>query len=265
MRNLNARLVELGARVILQESSPHAPIAIDPSADQICAMGGDGTLRHVAAAVARSGRNVPISVYPAGTINLVHREMGTPVDLSTFALALVHGTDWREHYTVALNDTLFLACASCGPDSRAVARVAPGSKRWMGRLAYAAAMVRLIFDWQRPEILLRHDGEQIACEAFYVAKGRYFAGPWSFAPAACLSQPSLRVIALRRARRRDYLRFMWTVWRGMPLEGWSNAVVFDCSRLEADGDRSMPVQADGDIVGKLPAMISINPRSLRFC
>jgi hypothetical protein len=65
-------------------------------------------------------------------------------------------------HPVALNDTFFLACASVGPDSRAVAEVSLALKRRIGKLAYAAAFGRILFDWRRPRICRRPPGRRDA-------------------------------------------------------------------------------------------------------
>ena len=123
----------------------------------------------------------------------------------------------------------------------------------------------MLFDWSRPEIVLDYGAGHVVCEAFYVAKGRYFAGPWSFAQAARLTEPLLQVVALPRARRRDYLVFLWRLARGLPFKGWRGAIVFECTRLSASGSTPYPVQADGDIIAALPIVMSVTPEPCGFC
>jgi diacylglycerol kinase (ATP) len=259
---LRAGFEAKGARVILSECGPGHDIEIGGEASHVCAVGGDGTLRHVAAALARSGRPLPLSLYPAGTVNLVHRERPFPLDPDGHAARLLGDEEGARLHPASVDDTLFLACASVGPDSRAVAEVSLALKARIGKLAYAAAFCRILFDWRRAPIRLAWDGGTLDCEAFYVAKGRYFAGPWSFAPAASLADPLLHVVALRTARRRDFARFAWALWRGKPVQG---ATVFTCTALTAEADAPLPVQADGDPVGTLPVTIALHdaPLSLR--
>src|SRR3546814_17773104 len=67
-----------GARVILSESGPGLALAIDEDASHVCAIGGDGTVRHVALALARCGRALPLSIYPGGPVTLLPREFASP-------------------------------------------------------------------------------------------------------------------------------------------------------------------------------------------
>ncbi|HEX9947526.1 MAG TPA: diacylglycerol kinase family protein [Allosphingosinicella sp.] len=262
---LKAGFEARGATVVLSECGPGHPIEVGADASHVCAVGGDGTLRHVALALARCGRAVPLSVYPAGTVNLVHRERLFPLDPAGHALRLLGEDGSALLHPASLNDTFFLACASVGPDSRAVAEVSLPLKKRIGKLAYAVALGRIVFDWRRAPIRLAWEGGELDCEAFYVAKGRYFAGPWSFAPAASTAEPLLHVVALATARRRDFARFAFALWRGRPVEALPGVTAFDCTALTAEAGSPLPVQADGDPVGTLPAKIALHGTALRLC
>src|SRR5690349_3651737 len=152
---LRAGFEAQGAKVLLSECGPAHPIEVGEETSHVCAVGGDGTLRHVASALARCGRPLPLSVYPAGTVNLIHRERLFPLDPEGQASRLLGEPSGRPFHPVALNDTVFLACASVGPDSRAVAEVSLRLKARIGKLAYAVAFARILFDWRRTEIRLR--------------------------------------------------------------------------------------------------------------
>ena len=262
---LRAGLEARGARVFLSECGPGLAVEVGGEASHVCAVGGDGTLRHVALALARCGRALPLSFYPAGTVNLIHRERPCATDPEDHAERLLGDAEGGLLHPATVGDGLFLACASVGPDSRAVAGVSLPLKARIGKLAYAVAFARLLLDWRRVPIRLAWDGGSLACEAFYVAKGRYFAGPWSFAPGASVAEPLLHVVALETARRRDFARFALALWRGRPAGEVPGATSFTCTQLSAEADEPLPLQADGDAVATLPVRIAVHdtPLSLR--
>ena len=264
LRALARALEARGATVHLCESASGLP-AIRDDATHVCVAAGDGTVRHVANAVARCGRPLALSVYPAGTINLLAREAGYPRRPETFARLVLESEPRRRHYPVAIGDSYFFACAGVGPDSLAVANVSRRAKRIVGRLAYALAFARLLTRWPRPSITLECDGLEIACEAFYVAKGRYYAGSWSFAPAARRDEPLIHVVALRSARRPDYFRFVRALAAGGGVARLANVETATCTSLTASAETPLPIQADGDIVGTLPATLTVREEPLVFC
>jgi diacylglycerol kinase family enzyme len=270
-RHKSLRLGELVRALESEGATVHyaecgkSPPPIRADATHVCVAAGDGTVRHVAGAVMRCGHPVALSIYPAGTINLLAREAGYPREARDFARLILASAPRRRHYPVTIGDGYFFACAGVGPDSLAVARVSPKLKRAIGRLAYGAAFLGVLLRWPRQSIELTCDGRTIACEAFYAAKGRYYAGPWSFAPSARLDEPLLHVVALRQARRRDYARFVWTVLRGRDPASLANVMVLTCTNLRATAGGALPIQADGDIVGELPATMMVGEAPLVFC
>ena len=252
----------LGAVVICTKSVLNRKIEIEQSVSHICIAGGDGTVRSVIQAVMPVSENISFSIYPIGTVNLIARENGYASDPNTFAKYVLTKEAARFHFTVKLNDTLFLACASVGPDSVAVASVSLRMKQCIGRAAYLVALLKTFFKWNRPHITLEASGQTYDCEAFYVAKGRYFAGKWSFARAS-LNQPLLHVVALKYARRRDFIRFIWAIARDRVKEQ-EGLIFFTCTEMKATCPDALPVQADGDIIMTLPVTLSINTEPLRF-
>jgi diacylglycerol kinase (ATP) len=253
-----------GAEVIRSECGPHCDIEIDGRADHVCVVGGDGTVRHAAIAGDRCGRAIEFSLYPSGTVNLIHREASSELDPDRFVLRILRARSPRQHFAARLGNTFFLSCASVGPDSAAVAALSPGLKRRLGRTAYAIAFLKTLLIWRRERITLLCGRRGLHCEAFYVAKGRYFAGPWSFAPDARIDDPLLHVVALTKATRRAYFRFIWALYRGKPVEQLAGVKAFTCTELSAECARPLPVQADGDIAANLPVDISIRREPFVF-
>lgn len=258
---LKCELEVAGARVLVSPTSDGMTIADD--ATHIVAVGGDGTLRHVAASLRASGRQLPMSIFPTGTVNLLAREYGYRRDPIRFAGRILRDGVPRLQRIARIGETMMFTCASVGPDADAVASLSPGLKRAIGRFAYGIAFLRTLIRWPRQSLTLEVDGKTVACEAAYVAKGRFYAGPWSFAPHAAADDPFLHVVALKHARRRDFLRFLWALLRHDDLARDPNLIRFSCTALRIEGGTT-PLQADGDIVASLPVEIAIDPTAQPF-
>ena len=252
-----------GARVLKSPSVSEPPV-IAREATHACIAGGDGTVRHVAMAMARCGRMLPAAIWPAGTVNLLAREGPDCASPERLAAELLGTSERREHWPVQLGETMFLACASVGPDARAVAGVSGALKRRIGRLAYVVSFLALLRRWPRDVLTLKADGRTLTCEAVFVAKGRHYAGPWSFAPRASVSDGLLHVIALHTARRRDFARFMLDLALGRDPARRGGVTALVTRRLSIDSAHDLPVQADGDVVARLPVRLAVAEAPLHF-
>jgi diacylglycerol kinase family enzyme len=253
---LRAAWAAHGFDTLVCESSPRNGFTLVGDVARICIAGGDGTVRHVLTDPALRNAGKPVDIFPAGTINLAAREWRTSRQPGRFVKRAIR-REPRPVYPGTVNGTAFLVCASIGPDARAVANVSLALKKHIGRLAYGASMIRSWLNWQRPQLTVEVDGEMVTCEAVYIAKGRFYAGPWSFAPDARLDSPLLHVVALRRARRRDYLAFVLAIVLGRP-SAMANICCLQGRNVCVESDQEELVQVDGDIAASLPARFQVS-------
>lgn len=75
----------------------------------------------------------------------------------------------------------------------------------------------------------------------------------------------LHVVALKQARRRDFLRFCWQMPTGADPASDDNVAAFSCTALSIRSDRPPPLQGDGDIVAMSPVDIAIHATPVHIC
>ncbi|WP_460765187.1 diacylglycerol/lipid kinase family protein [Mariniluteicoccus flavus] len=128
---------------------------VDEGCTAVVAVGGDGTAREVAYAVAGTG--VPLGIVPTGTANLFGRNVGLPVRLADRVRVAVEGAVRPVDLGVARLDggpeLPFLAYAGIGQDAATVAATRGRWKTRLGRLgwlAYVAAGARHLFGGATP-------------------------------------------------------------------------------------------------------------------
>lgn len=133
-----------------------AASAIDARVDVVLAAGGDGTVRAVAEGLRGSG--VPLALLPAGTGNLLARNLDIAV---TQLAASVHtaftGTDRaidvgvieleREDHSRETHS--FVVLAGLGLDAKMIANTRPELKKRVGWLAYVDAIARSVRDSEK--------------------------------------------------------------------------------------------------------------------
>lgn len=233
-----------------------------PDAELVCIGGGDGTVRMVVGAQSDLAVLPPFAVFPVGTINLVARELGYSSVPAEFARRIERGGEMRSPLA-RLNGAPFVACLSIGVDALAVASLSEGLKARIGRLAYVEAMSRLLVKWPRHRLTVRTASEEFEAEALFVLRGKFYAGPWMLHRDAHLGHGALRVLALPRALRRDVASLAARALMGMraPRSDWR---YLECDSLEVTSEQAVPVQADGDPVGLLPARVEMSGDAVRF-
>src|SRR5579864_5350793 len=128
--------------------------AIAAGARLVFAVGGDGTVRACAQALA--GTQVPLAIVPRGTANLVATALGIPSSLGA-ALAVGFGEHERRIDLALADGVMFAAMAGIGLDAAVVGAAAAGLKGAAGWLAYAAAGVGRLAG-PRTEFTIRLDG-----------------------------------------------------------------------------------------------------------
>ena len=248
-------------------------VQLSGSAELVCVHGGDGTLRDTVQALGDRAGEVPLCIAPAGTINLVARELGYRRDPAKLAEQVCAAWDrgpagWVRAPLYRLGDLPVVSCLSIGPDSHAVARVSGALKRRIGRLAYAVAMLRVLREWPRETMAIAGelaDGTPFACEAgaVIVSHGALFAGPFRLSPNAALAADSVELIVLDRPSRRGVALFTAAAFAGWPLDRLGLATFRSVRRVTFDR-RVSPVQVDGDHMPHPADTIAPAGLSLRY-
>ena len=259
-----AALERQGCTVVLRRASP-SPGQVErlagqaePGFDAIVAAGGDGTISAVVNGL--GGRAVPFGVLPLGSANVLAREIRLPHAPEALASLVVTGPA-SPIWPGRVGNRAFVMMASAGFDSEIVAALSPELKRRVGRLAFAwGFLVRL---WHCPacELTVRADGVEYRAAAVVAAKGRHYAGPFVVAPGADLAEPVLELVLLDRRGRWAMLRYATALFLGrVPRLG--DIAIVRARQASVAGDRALPVQADGEIVGELPITLAVADRPL---
>lgn len=221
--------------------------------DAVVAAGGDGTVHAVVNGLA--GRPIPVGVLPFGTANVLAREIGLPRRPERLA-ALIAAAPARPIWSGRVDGRAFVMMASAGFDSEIVASINDALKRRAGRLAFAWAALVQLCGYRPCELTVRADGIEHRAAAVIAAKGRYYAGPFVVAPDANLGEPTLELVLFRQAGRLAILRYALGLFLGV-LPRLRDVTILRAREVMVTGDRVLPVQGDGEIVGHLPVTIRI--------
>lgn len=120
-----------------------ARAAVEDGATVVVACGGDGTVRACAEGLASSG--VPIAVMPAGTGNLLARNLELPMTADEVVEVAISGPRYRLDMGL-VNDESFAVMAGTGVDASIMEGTDGDAKDRLGVLAYVLEGAKHFFD-----------------------------------------------------------------------------------------------------------------------
>jgi len=255
----------------------------DHGYDVVVAFGGDGTLNEVANGLA--GTDVPVSVLPGGSTNVVCRTLGIPndvVDATEHLLALVDGWAPRRIDLGTVDDRHFVFSCGVGIDATVVKRVDahPRLKSRAGPYYYTWAAVSAFYrQYMVKPVRLRValDGQQsegITALAQNSDPFTYFASrPIRVCEGVAIDDGTLSLGVLKRATQRDMPTLIPRLFseakpaaRHRQIEHFEDireATVESVSETKDGILRPFPVQVDGDYIGERTKLaLSVAPGAL---
>jgi diacylglycerol kinase family enzyme len=220
--------------------------AVEAGSALVFAVGGDGTVRACAEALA--GTEVPLAIVPRGTANLAARALGIPAGLDA---ALAIGFGGRDHrIDLARADGItFAAMAGIGLDA-AVVGATPGLlKERLGWAGYAMSGVTRLAG-RRHVFRVRLDGGRLLARparCVVVGNAGLLPGGFVLLPAARLDDGLLDVGILAA---RDPVGWGRVTARILTRSERSDRVLERCRarRIEISTEVMLPREVDGEII-----------------
>lgn len=242
------------------DAERHAGRAASLGCTMVLAAGGDGTVNEVLNGLVETP--LPLAVYPLGTTNVLAREIGASADPGRF-LRLLRTRPPQPAWLGEISGRRFALMASVGFDASVVDKVNAALKRRIGKGAYLAAAARQLLRHSPGAYCVTIDGKVHRAAAAIVAKGRYYAGSFTVAPLARVTEPGFQVCLLGGGTRKDVLRYAAALACGR-LSRLPDVQIIGGREIEITGVEGEPVQCDGDIVARLPAIARLAPSPVRL-
>lgn len=220
--------------------------------DVFVAAGGDGTINEVIRGMGDCG--VPLGIIPIGTANVLAKEIGLRFNPETIARTIAFG-DVRNIHLGQVNGSVFFLMASAGFDGRVVADVSAAVKKVFGRGAYVLSGLKQIARGTAPVLKVKIEGAEHDASWVIVSNAKLYGGEFLLAPDADLLAKGFSVVLFQGKNALGMALDLWEVFRGRAAHS-SRIKILHATEITVMGDKSEPIQADGDLVGYLPASIS---------
>ncbi|HTS12652.1 MAG TPA: diacylglycerol kinase family protein [Candidatus Limnocylindrales bacterium] len=267
--------VQIAATTAPGTAREMAHLAVGQRQDLVIACGGDGTVNEVINGLA--GTQMPMALLPAGTANILAKELGVPWDIPQAARLIPGGIVRRIALGIAspVNHNggrapdgtplgrYFLCVAGAGPDGAIVNGVDEIFKKNAGILAYWAEGMKQLFRYDFPEMRVHSGGQERKATIIVVGRTAHYGGPFKITTGASLFEDSFEMLTNSTRSRLKYLACLPALWMGKlrgvkGIEAWKDTEAI----CEPAGERMVYAQVDGEPIGPLPLAFRIVPDAL---
>ena len=234
--------------------------AADAGSRIVVAVGGDGLIHEVVNGL--QGSQATLGIVPAGSGNDIVRALGIPMSPARAVEVLCKGCV-RQIDLGRIGDRCFVGFAGMGLDALSVSLARQSCAPLKGRLLYAWGVLRAIRRYRPLAMALDAEGRQISGRGWILvaANTPNFGGGMVIAPEARLDDGLLDMNVLLDVSRVEFLSLFLRVLLKRPTTD-PRLKRFQAKSARITGDPALLIQADGEILGHLPAEIRVMPRAL---
>jgi diacylglycerol kinase (ATP) len=246
--------------------------------DYAIAAGGDGTVNEVMNGLIHS--NTALGTVPIGTVNIWAREMGLPMDVVGAAKELLNATiktiDVGQTTQIIKSHSLksspkeqpisraFLLMAGIGFDAAVTESIDAREKKKLGVIAYVKQAIQLAWQFRGVRTLLRIDGKRVRGRILMIIIGnsQLYGGVVKMTAHAIVDDGLLDVCIIKgRNMITAPLRLFSIFTRNYNRD--PRVAYFKATTIEIQGKKKLPIQIDGDFLGRSPMRFEILPSALK--
>ncbi len=249
--------------VLTRKAGDNKVEASKPGADCVVAVGGDGSVNEVVNGL--KDTDSTLAVLPAGTANVVARELKIPPDPQAVAALIVdQQLRWMD---VGLHGTQrFLLGAGAGFDAAVVKAVSSQRGGKSSFFKWVAPTLNTVRTYSFPSFRVIADGEEVTRTVQYAIVGicRYSAGVLPTTPKAKIDDGLLDLCLYHELSFTRLLRLLATVWNPNHINR-GDITYLQCRSVDFQplSNEEVPLQVDGDPAGSIPAKFTILPKAVQ--
>lgn len=263
---------------VLTEAPGHAVElacdAVKKGCEQVISVGGDGTINEVVNGLYNGGgiSEVKLGIVSTGTGSDFIRTIGMPRHYAEMCRCLTNTRSLTidigiVEYTNggSKEERIFVNFAGLGFDAEIVRRTTQQYKSLGSTGSYLMGLMSTLVSYRNRKISMTVDGKIMEKEVCTVImnNGRYGGGGMLTAPHADPADGRLDVLTIGNLGKIDLLWSLPRIYRGTHLTHPKVAMV-RAGEIEISSAQSTHIQADGELLGKLPAKFRVLPAALNI-
>jgi diacylglycerol kinase (ATP) len=241
--------------------------AVKQSRQLAIVCGGDGTINEAVNGLA--GSQVPLAILPAGTANVLAKELSLPWNLPKAASCIVKSHFRRIALGLAVPEEssgaprYFISLAGAGPDGAIVSAVRPEIKLRAGILAYWQEGLSQVLKYDFPRFRVSVGSCSVDATLVVVGRTKNYGGPFKITSEADLLKPDFELALITTQSAWRYMGYLPILWAGMLRRArhvkFCRATTLHCVGIDAS---PVLIQVDGEPAGRLPVEFRIVPDAL---
>lgn len=230
--------------------------------DTVVGVGGDGTISAIAHPLTNT--SIKLGIIPAGTANIIARDLGIPTELQA-ALKLIRDSEKiRELDAIEVNSNYYYLRVSVGISSLTIKNITRRTKRLLGSFSYLWSGIFNYFTFNHQKFRLIIDGNTHKVKASDIVItnfGRIFFPGMNMDPNITPDDGLLDVFVFAPLK----VKAIFKLFFGLVLKRKVKELrqFSEARKITIFTKKQMPVQADGDIIGYTPVQVKIVPRALK--
>lgn len=232
--------------------------AVEQGYRLVVAAGGDGTINEVVNGIA--GADVALGILPVGTMNVFAAELGIPNDLRK-AWQVIEAGHTRLVDLPQADEQHFVQLAGIGLDAQVVEETTWESKKSFGPLSYVISAAQ-IASRKPPRLFVESESKTREGSFVLVGNGRYYGGPLAFFKEAQIDDGQLDFLIFKNLGYLDIARYLGGILTGTHID-LPDVEYFKAREATVRSDEEVPVEVDGELVGRLPVTFRVSERKLR--
>ena len=234
--------------------------------DLIISVGGDGTLNEVINGLMASKRQVPLAIYPTGTVN----DFATFFDISTKIYNFYEMIRNKQEKLVDVgraNDHFFINVAAGGAITEVAHKASSESKTILGRMAYilegAKDFPNQIFKPTKVRLTINEEIKEMEVLFLLISNTQYVGGFKQLMSRAVTDDGKLDLLIVEKIPVKDFINIFVKAINGSHL---SHPKVYykKIDRIVIEADPDMEMDIDGEYLGNTPVEISVQNKAVKI-
>jgi len=235
--------------------------------DTIIVAGGDGTINEVINGLLASEdpvtKEIPLSIIPIGTANVLAKELGIPEDIDGAVHRIFSGSE-KKISLGRINGRYFSLMAGIGFDADTVRGVKNDFiKKISGKFAHIVSGLKVLINHNPAPIRIITPEKELIGYTAVIGNAKCYGGFFYVTPHASVTDDNLDICVLRGRTRADLLRFIIGILRQKHLD-FQDVDYLKASKMEIQSDSTVHIQIDGEYFGTLPVKIEVVRNAINF-